>query len=540
MDMVNLSIIDRTLVSVTREMGITMMKTSYSTLFNEGLDFTCALADVDGEMIAVADYIPAQIGGMPLVIKTMIRELRLSEEIEPGDVIVHNDPYRGGLHTPEHTFLQPIFVDDELIGFSVVIGHVSEVGGMVPGGFPGEATEIFHEGLRVPPVKIRRRGVDVGDVWKLLLANVRTPRYNYGDYRAMIAATDVGERRVNDLVHKYGKDFFLETVRDLLDYSERRMRAELSALPDGKYSFTDYMEDDGVEEKIFTFVADAYLQGDELILDWSHSSPQAKGPINATLGVAWSAVFNAVLHLTDPSIPRNSGCFRPIKVIAPGGTVVNVDYPGPSVGGNSETAPRMAYTVIGALAQAAPKRAAATDGGTNTCFVFGGRDPRSGEYFSTLDFMVAGWGGRSFADGNDAQCVINGNCRFTPTEVFETRYPWRVEEMRLAGDSGGAGKFRGGLGVSKTLLCLEGAEITFSQVSDRYKIAPWGLFGGKEGGNGSFFFLRQGSEEWLTIQRSTRSRRASFRTRWRGAAIVYGSPRLVVVATATPRNARSR
>ena len=184
MDMVTMNIIDSSMVSICREMGITLMKTSYSTIFNEGLDFTCAIADTDGEMVSVAEFCPAQIGGMPLVIKTCAEEIPI-DQIDEGDVIIHNDPYRGGLHVPEHTLFKPVYADGELLAFVVAIGHIAEVGGMVPGGFAGEATEIFHEGMRVPPVKIMKRGRDVDAVWKLMLANVRTPRYNYGDLRAM-------------------------------------------------------------------------------------------------------------------------------------------------------------------------------------------------------------------------------------------------------------------------------------------------------------------------------------------------------------------
>ncbi|MGR9092593.1 MAG: hydantoinase B/oxoprolinase family protein, partial [Gammaproteobacteria bacterium] len=186
MDLVTMNVIENTMISACREMGITLMKTSYSTIFNEALDFTCGIASPTGEMLAVAEFCPAQIGGLPLLIRSCLEEIPLTD-IDPGDVIVHNDPYRGGLHTPEHTLFCPVYVDDELVAFTVAIGHVAEVGGMVPGGFPSEATEIFHEGIRVPPVKIKKRGEDVTEVWKLWLANVRTPRYNYGDMRAMIA-----------------------------------------------------------------------------------------------------------------------------------------------------------------------------------------------------------------------------------------------------------------------------------------------------------------------------------------------------------------
>ena len=311
MDPVTINILDSTMVSVCREMGIVLMKTAYSTIFSEALDFTCGLADMSGDLMAVADYCPSQIGGMPLLVKSCLQEIPVSD-IQEGDVILHNDPYRGGLHTPEHTFFKPIFVEGELMGFAVAIGHIQEVGGMVPGGFCGEATEVFHEGLRVPPVKIKKRGQDNVEVWKLLLANVRTPRVNYGDLRALIAAVDLGELRTVQIIQKYGEAVFREAIRDLLDYSERRMRAELEAIPDGIYDFADYIESDGVDaDRTYAIKVEVHKVGGSIVVDYDGSSPQAKGPINATLGVATSAAYNAVLHMTDPSIPRNSGCFRP-------------------------------------------------------------------------------------------------------------------------------------------------------------------------------------------------------------------------------------
>ena len=400
MDVVTMNIVESTMLSICREMGITMMKTSYSTIFNESLDFSCAIADANGDMIAVAEYCPAQIGGMTLLIKSCIREME-GEPVDEGDVILHNDPYRGGLHTPEHTFFTPIFVDGRFMGYAVAIGHVAEVGGMVPGGFASEATEIFHEGLRVPPVKIKKQGRDVDEVWKLLLANVRTPRYNYGDYRAMISACELGAERMAGLIRKYGVPLFRETVADLMDYSESRMRAEIAAIPDGTYSFEDYMEDDGIDATPYRIAVDMVVQGDEIIADFGRSDAQAKGAINATLGVTCSATYNAMLHLTDPSIPRNAGCYRPIRVLARPATVVNVDFPAPEVGGNTETHVRICYTVIAALSRCLPERAFATDAGSHGNFLFGGHDPENNEYYVCYDFMVGGWGGRPFADGNN-------------------------------------------------------------------------------------------------------------------------------------------
>jgi N-methylhydantoinase B len=499
MDPVTVNILDSTMVSICREMGIVLMRTAYSTIFSEALDFTCALANMDGDLMAVADYCPSQIGGLPLLVKSCLQEIPPSD-IEKGDIILHNDPYRGGLHTPEHTFFKPIFVDDELMGFAVAIGHIQEVGGMVPGGFCGEATEIFHEGIRVPPVKIRSRGKDNVEVWKLLLANVRTPRVNYGDLCALIAAVDLGEARTVQTIQKYGKGLFRETIRDLLDYAERRMRAELEAMPDGIYPFKDYIESDGVEEdRTHVIEVEVHKFGGEIVIDYAGSSAQAKGPINATLGVATSAAYNAVLHMTDPSIPRNSGCFRPIRVLAPPGTIVNVDYPGPEVGGNTETHPRIVGTILGAMANAVPNRTMAAEGGTHSNFVFGGTDAESGEYFICYDIAGVGWGGRAFADGNDAVDSINGNCRPTPIEVFETRFPWRVEYLAFVTDSAGCGKFRGGLGYAKQMICLN-EEVTCSQMTDRHVFPPWGLHGGKTGGLGATLVLKAGTENWKDMR----------------------------------------
>ena len=497
MDMVTMNIVDSTMVSICREMGITMMKTSYSTIFNEGLDFTCGLGNTRGELIGVAEFNPSQIGGLPLVLHTAVQEIP-QETLEDGDILVHNDPYRGGMHTPEHTFIKPIFVDGELFGFAVAIGHVAEVGGMVPGGFAGEATEIFHEGFRVPPVHIKRRGKDVEAVWKLMLANYRTPRANYGDFRALISAVEVGAARLQTLIRKYGGEVFKRAVDDLLVYSEKRMRAELSEFPDGKYTFEDYMEDDGIEHRRYKICVAVHVQGDEVVVDYTGTDKQAKGPINGVLSVAWSSAYNAIVHLTDPSIPKNSGCFSPIKIIAPRGTVVNADFPATCVGGNTETHIRMAYTVIGAMSKCVPKRAFATDGGTHSNFLFGAHNPRTDEYVVCYDFMCTGWGGRDFADGNDVINCINGNSRMNPVEVYEVRYPWRVDEYALLPDTGGPGRHRGGLSLTKSMTCMD-TTITLSSMSDRHEIKPWGLLGGGEAANGALLIKRRGTDKWLTF-----------------------------------------
>lgn len=497
-DVVTMNILDSAMVSICREMGLLMMKTSYSTIFNEGLDFTCALADKNGDLIAVGEFCPSMIGGMPLIVKTITKELPLSSFSE-GDVVMHNDPHRGGLHLPEHTLIKPFYVDGELLGFAACIGHVAEIGGTVPGAFNGEATEIFQEGLCVPPVKIKVKGEDNVDVWKMLLANVRTPKHNYGDFRAMIGAVDLGVARITDLIRRYGKDVFVTTCQDLMDYSETCMRAELKTFPDGKYTFEDFVENDGIDsDKRHKLFVNVYVQGGEVVADFTGTGPQARGPINATLGVAMGATYNAFLHLTDPSIPKNSGAFRPLRIIAEPGSLANVNYPAPEVAGNTECHPRYAGLIFGAMSRCVPDRVMASEAGTGGNFVFGGRHPDTDEYYVCYDVMFGGWGGRSSADGNDAVVVISGNCRLNPTEVFETRYPWRVENFALSQDSGGAGTFRGGLGFTRTLMATA-KEITVSQCTDHHEVAPWALFGGREGGLGSTFIQKADSETWRTV-----------------------------------------
>lgn len=495
MDMINMNIVESAMIAIAREMGINVQKTAYSTIFSEGEDFTCALANRNGELIAVADFCPSQIGGVPLLVRSMIKEIPLSEMSE-GDVVIHNDPYRGGLHTPEHTVFKPIFVEGKIVAFSVCVGHFVEVGGMVPGGFPGEATEIFHEGLRVPPIKIVKEGKDVPEVWKMMLANVRTPRGNYGDMRALISAVDLGEKRLKSLIEKYGAQTFESTVQDLMDYSEKRMRAELETFKDGKYTFVDKVEDDGIEDKEYEIHIAVYVQGGEVVVDYTGSSKQAKGPINATLGVAWSAAFNAILHMTDETIPLNSGCFRPIRVIAPAGTVMNVDYPGSEVGGNTETHPLIVSAIFGAMVDCVPDRVMASEGTTHGCFVFGGHDELNDEPYGGFDFSYVGYGGRSFADGNDATDSINGNCANTPMEVFETRFPWIVEEYALRPNSGGAGQFRGGLSNVKQMMCT--GEMLVSQMTNKHKICAWGLKNGGGGALGATLYKKAGGNKWET------------------------------------------
>jgi N-methylhydantoinase B len=497
-DQVTLTVIDNYLTSTCRDMGVTMMTTAYSPIFNESLDFSCVIFDPGGQMLAQAEFCPSQIGTIKFTVTWTIAELGL-DAFEEGDVVLHNDPYRGSGHVPEHMLLKPVFWDGQLVAFVANVAHMSEIGAKTPGGLCGDATEIFQEGLLLPPVKLRRRGEDVEDVWKIVLSNHRTPRVTYGDFRAMIGSLDLAERRVHKLIEDYGLDVVLEATGELLTVSERRMRAEIERIPDGVYAFEDAIEDDGISEGSYPMKLLLTVDGGEVIADFTGSARQAVGPVNAIYAVTASAIYNAFLHLTDPSIPRNEGCYRPFTIIAPPGTIVNCSFPAPVAGGNTETSPRLTDMVFGALQSAIPERVAAACGGTSSPFLFGGTDPRTGEPYAHFHFEGVGWGGRHGKDGNNMVVTINGNCRNTPVEVFETRYPaFRIDSYRLVRDSGGPGEFRGGLGGER-ILTVTVPEVTVSALLNRMKTEPWGVLGGGTGAVGGLWVRRAGQEEWSTF-----------------------------------------
>jgi len=499
-DPVLLGIINNRFVNICREMGITMMRTAFSPIFNEGLDFSCVLFDRELNMIGQAEFCPAQLAASLFIVRWTVEELGI-ESFAPGDVVLHNDPYRGGAHIPEHSVIRPVFHGGELWGFVANVGHLAEIGGMAVGSFAADATEVFQEGLRIPPVKIVSGDEHNLDLWRLIMANHRTPRNTWGDLNAQIGSLRVAERRLVELLDRYGAEFVADAAAQLMDYSERWMRSEIAAIPDGRYEFTDWMEDDGVGAEPVMFHVAVTVEGERMIVDWTGSSPQVRGPINATFGVTAGAVYNAVFHVTDDKIPKNSGAYRPIHIIAPPGTVANVVYPGPSVGGNTETHPKLVDMVTGALAPVMREHVAAAEGASACNFLFGGIHPDTGEYYANYHLEGCGWGAKDYDDGNSAMIVVNGNCRNTPVEIFETRYPLQTVEYRLIPDSGGAGRRRGGLGTRRTMRVREGAEVTASALFDRTKgdFRAWGLEGGLPGGYGAIKVKRPGDTEFRTF-----------------------------------------
>jgi N-methylhydantoinase B/oxoprolinase/acetone carboxylase alpha subunit len=499
LDSVGLNVLHNALANVAAEMAIVMMKTSYSTIFNEGLDFSTMLLDRQGNIIAEKNFAPSMMGAVNYTLKWTLEELG-EAFFQPGDVVVHNDPYRGNCHLPEHMLMKPIFVGDELIGFSGAIGHIAEVGGKAPGSFAADATDVYQEGLRLPPVKLLEGGRYNEQLWRVIMANHRTPRNSWGDFHAMIGALNIGERRLTELVGRYDLKTVIEGAHRLIEHSERRLRAEILELPEGSFEAQMTVEDDGVGTDPFDVKVKLVIGDGRIIADFTGSSPQVRGPMNCTFVVAAAALYNAVFSITDPMdlIPRNAGCYRPLQVIAPPGTVVNVMHPGPSVGGNTDLQPKLIDLLLAAFAKAVPDRAAAATGGSSSNLLFGGVHPDTGRFYSNYNFDGHGTGATATKDGNDGEVTRHSNCRNTPIEVFEHRYPLLTLRYGLARDSGGAGRHRGGLGTERTIK-VTAPEITFSALFDRCLLGAPPLLGGCEGGRSALLVKRAGDTTFRTF-----------------------------------------
>lgn len=497
-DLVTLNVVYNRLAGICREMGTTMMRTAYSPIFSESRDFSCVLFDRHGRMLAQTEFCPAQVGAIRFVVKWLIAEIG-EEQIREGDVIVHNDPYRGGVHMPEHVVIKPVYYDGEVFGYVANIAHLVEIGGMAVGGFAATATEIYQEGLRLPPVWLMRGGEYNEDVWRIMMANHRAPRYTWGDLHAMIASLNVAERRTHEVLDAYGVDRITDVSEELLRYAERWMRDEIRTIPNGEYTFESHMEDARDPPLRDWIRVRLVVSDDSLIADFSDTDPQANHVLNCTYGVTASGTYNAVFHFADNNVPHNDGAYRPITVIATPGTLTNVTHPGPCVGGNTETHPRVWGTVMGAMSKAVPERVSADTGGTSCNFLFGGTHPESQRYYVHYHFDGVGWGGRASADGNSNQVIPNGNCPSTPVEIFETRYPFLERSYRLREDSGGAGAHRGGLGTER-ILEVRAPEITMSALFDRMVSGAWGLFGGHVGQQSSLMVKRSGEDAFKTFR----------------------------------------
>ncbi|RKD95976.1 hydantoinase B/oxoprolinase family protein [Halopiger aswanensis] len=489
-DPVTLEVLRNQLESVAEEMGQTLIRGAYSPNIKERRDCSTALFDADGRMIAQAEHIPVHLGAMPAAVEA-VRE----RDPQPGDVFVLNDPFTGGTHLPDVTMVSPIApgrdgseggdggaddgdTGDEIVGYAVSRAHHADVGGMTPGSMPAGAQEIYQEGLRLPPTRLVEGGEPREDVRSLVLANVRNPGERKADLRAQQAANERAEDRLEALFAEHGRETVLEGFDAVIDYSRERITEEIAALPDGTYEATDVLEGDGVTDEDVEISVAVTIDGDRIDVDFAGTADQVAGNLNAPLSVATSAVYFVVRCITDPEIPPNHGCYEPVSVRAPEGTLLNPEPPAAVVGGNVETSQRVTDVVFTALAQAAPDRVPAQGQGTMNNLTVGARDG-SFTYYETIG---GGFGARPDRDGMDGVQVGMTNTLNTPVESLETEYPLRVERYALRDGSGGRGKFRGGLGLERTVTVEQPA--TVSLLTERRRHAPKGVAGGEDGATG--------------------------------------------------------
>ena len=477
-------VIKNSLYAAAEEMKVVLAKTAYSPILKVAGDYSCGIFDISGQMVAQGPDLPIHLGSMPDAVKAVVSAF---ETFEEGDVFIHNDPYFGGSHLPDVNVVSPAFYNDKLIGFACIRAHWPDVGSASPGSY-GAVTEIYGEGLRLPPVKLYSKGLLNKDVDAIIFANVRTPDERRGDLGAQIAANRRATERLGALADKYGVDILVATMAEVLNYSEKMMRTLLARLPDGKSTFEDFCDGDGVieegdaEDQTFQIKMTVEKTGEHISVDFSGTDDAVSGPMNAPLSVTASGVFCALKTIIDPDglIPPNSGCWRTITVSAPKGCVLNAEFPSPVVYANHEISHRVCDMTFGAVAEFWPDNTMACSQGTSAVVTFGGKDPRNKQRYVSYETIKGGFGARPNKDGINAIASGISNTMNTPIEILEMSFPVRVDEYVLVTDSGGAGRFRGGLGASRTWTVLD-HKARASACLERTKSAPFGLSGGKPG-----------------------------------------------------------
>ena len=483
--------------AIAEEMGATLKRTAFSPNIKERRDYSCAIFDHHGDMLAQGDHMPVHLGSMPLSVKAAIE----NRNIGPGDIVILNDPYKGGTHLPDITLVSGVFSRKKLIFYVACRAHHSDVGGMSPGSMP-LAEEIYQEGLRIPPIKLMSGGKLNTDVWDLILSNVRTPQEREGDLAAMLGANRTGERRLMEVVEKYGWNEVSRYVTEILNYSERMTRHAISVIPDGTYEAEDFLDNDGITDKPIAIRVRIQIKGDQAVIDFSRSDPQVQGSVNAVYAITASVVFYVFRTLVSLLIPSNAGGMRPLQIIAPEGTIVNARPPAAVCGGNVETSQRIVDVLYKCLAAAMPGRIPAASQGTMNNFTFGGIDPRTQKPVAYYETVSGGMGARPTMDGLSGVHTHMTNSMNTPVEALEHAYPVRMLRYSLRPESGGQGKCRGGDGVIRELRFLTKAQITV--LSDRRKFPPYGLNGGEPGQRGMNVLIRKdGRREELPSKFST-------------------------------------
>lgn len=468
-------------------MGVVLCKSSFSTNIKERRDFSCALFDNKGEMVAQAEHLPVHLASMSLSVKEAIKSVKMND----GDTVILNDPFRGGTHLPDITVVTPFFYKNkkEPIFFVANRAHHADVGGMSPGSMCN-ATEIYQEGIRIPPVKIVELNNINRDILTIITSNVRTPKEREWDIIAQFSANEIGKQRLGGLCDKYGKKDVLKYSIELQAYSDRVMKSVIRKIPDGEYSFYDYVDNDGIVDKPVKIQVGIKIKGSRVYVDFSGSSKQVKGCINATYAVTVSCVFYVFRCLVDYDVPSNSGCLRPISVTAPSGSVVNATLPSAVSGGNVETSQRIVDVILGALSKAIPDKIPAASCGTMNNVAIGGYDELRKQNFTYYETIAGGMGARPDMNGIRAIHTHMTNTMNTPIEAIEHNYPFRIKQYKIRSNSGGKGRYRGGDGIIRDYELLQ--DVTVTMLSDRRKHAPYGLMGGEKGQVGNNTLVSKG------------------------------------------------
>ena len=495
-DPITLEIIMNGFRSLTDETYLSLKQSAYSTNIKERADHSTAVCDATGRLIAQADSsLPIHMSSI-LGMMRAILDIYPTDEIKNGDVFIANDPHvAGGSHLPDINMAMPIFDGDQLIAFICNIAHHADIGGMVAGSTAGKMSEIFQEGLRIPAIKLYKEGVLQEQLFRLLLLNVRMPEERRGDYYAQIASCHLGVRRFNELIIRYSKTVILSAFDEIISCTELRLRNAIAGVLDGQYYFEDVMDDDGFGEINIPIKLKIDIRGNRIVFDFTGTAPQVKGNINMPRTVTGSSVCCAVKMLFDPDIPNNQAIIDVCEIKAEAGTFVDCSFPA-AVASRAHGCQRIIDMIIGALAEAMPERVTGASNGANTTIVLSGKNPTNGEDYIYYETLGGGLGGRAGQDGRDGVQAHSTNTSNLPIEAIEMEYPLRVLEYGLVEDSGGPGKYRGGMGIRRVITPVNHACV-LNGTGERFANCPWGIFGGRSGSTGRFLHTTSDNEQKL-------------------------------------------
>ena len=484
LDPIRLEIIANGLRSIADECFVALMRSSYSTNIKERKDHSIAIMDKNGRLVVQAALtLPIHIASMGGLMKCVLE--KYGEDIHEGDIFIANDPHTaGGTHLPDINYAMPIFIEGEMVAFVCNIAHHADIGGMVPGSMAGGMSEIYQEGLRIPVIRLFDKGVLQTDIMDILMLNVRVPEERRGDHNAQIASCRLGVRRFMEVVDVHSLPSVLSAFDEIISRTAMRMRAAITEIPDGVYTFNDFMDADGINTYDIPICLTLTVKGDRIYLDFDGTSPQVKGNINTTMNAVQASVNYALIAALDSEMPSNQGVLDVVDINCAPGTLLNCVFPAP-VAARAHACQRVIDVVLGALSKALPENVIAAANGANTTAVFSGIDPRTNKPYLYFETLGGGMGARATKDGKDGVQVGITNTSNLPVESIEQEYPLRVEEYSFVENSGGAGKYRGGMGLRRVLMPVD-HECVFNGAGERFRYQPWGLFGGLAGGSGRF------------------------------------------------------